>query len=105
MYFVIRNGEYLESETLLFDDIEVPQKPHQNAVFTNGEWIIDADSYFSKINKEEAQDFLNNTDWKITRHKEQQDLGIETSLSEDEYLELITQRQEKRILLSTLESV
>ena len=32
--------------------------------------------------------------------KEQQDLGIETSLSEDEYLELITQRQERRTFLN-----
>lgn len=100
MFYVIRNGEYLEADTLLFDDIEVPQCPHESAVFLNGNWVLDADSYFSKIDKEEAQEFLNNTDWKIIRHKEQQDLGIETSLSDEEYLELIAQRQERRVVLN-----
>lgn len=102
MFFVIRNGEYLESEKLLFGDIQVPQKPHESAMFLNGEWIIDTDSYFSKIEKEEAQEFLNNTDWKISRHKEQLDLGIETSLTNDEYLKLISQRQERRAILNDI---
>lgn len=102
MFYVIRNGEYLETDTLLFNDVKVPQRPHENAIYMNGAWIFDADSYLSKIEKEEAQEFLNNTDWKITRHKEQQDLGIETSLTDDEYLELITQRQERRAVLNDI---
>lgn len=103
MFFVLRNGEYLESEKLLFGDIQVPQKPHDKAVFINNEWVINADTYLSELDKSEAIAFLQDTDWKIVRHKEQQDLGIETSLTEDEYLELITQRQEKRILLNNPE--
>lgn len=102
MFYVIRNGEYLETDTLLFDDLEVPQKPHEDVEFINGEWVLNADSYLSKIKKEEAQEFLNNTDWKIIRHKEQQDLGIETSLTNDEYLDLITQRQERRVVLNDI---
>ena len=103
MFFVIRNGEYLESEKLLFGDFQVPPKPHNKAVFINNEWVINADTYLSELDKTEAIAFLQDTDWKIVRHKEQQDLGIETSLTEDEYLELITQRQEKRILLNNPE--
>ena len=100
MYFVIRNGQYIESEKLLFGDVVVPKRPHENADFINGEWLINADILFAQADKEEAEAFLNSTDWQVIRHKEQQDLGIETSLSEDEYLELITQRQERRTFLN-----
>lgn len=102
MFFVIRNGEYLESEKLLFGDIQVPQRPHEQSIFINNEWVINADEYFSKLDKTEAEKFLKETDWKILRHKEQQELGVETSLSEEEYLDLIIERQERRNLLNDI---
>ena len=36
---------------------------------------------------------LNNTDWKVTRHRDQLALGIDTSLSDEEYQTLLTNRQ------------
>ena len=39
-------------------------------------------------------DFLNSTDWKIMRHIREQALGLETSLTDKEYLELENKRQE-----------
>ena len=39
------------------------------------------------------REFLNSTDWKIMRHIRQKALGIATSLSDAEYLELEQQRQ------------
>lgn len=102
MYCVIRNGQYLETTNKLFDDIEVPAKPHEKAEFINGEWVLNADLLFSEIDKTEAEQFLNETDWKIIRHKEQQDLGIETSLTENEYLNLIKERQNRRNILNDI---
>lgn len=102
MFCVIRNGQYLETETKLFGDLEVPKKPHEKAFFLNGKWIIDADRLFKELDLKEAQEFLNNTDWKIIRHKEQLDLGIETSLSQEEYLNLIKERQQKRSALNDI---
>lgn len=102
MFFVIRNGEYLESEKLLFGDIQVSQRPSEHSILIDNEWVINADSYFLELDKSEASDFLKNTDWKILRHKEQQELGVETSLSEEEYLELIIERQERRNLLNDI---
>lgn len=102
MFFVIRNDEYLESEKLLFGDIQVPQRPHEQSIFINNEWVINVDEYFSKLDKTEAEKFLKDTDWKILRHKEQQELGVETSLSEEEYLDLIIERQERRNLLNDI---
>lgn len=43
---------------------------------------------------EECAKFLSSTDWKIMRHIRQKALGIETTLSEEEYIALETQRQE-----------
>lgn len=102
MFFVIRNGEYLESEKKLLGDIEVQKRPHDNAIYVNSEWIIDADTYFYDLDKSEAAEFLKNTDWKIMRHKEQQELGVELSLTEEEYIELIIERQERRNLLNDI---
>lgn len=39
------------------------------------------------------REFLNSTDWKVLRHIREKALGITTSLTEAEYLELETQRQ------------
>ena len=102
MFCVIRNGQYLETEIKLFGDLEVPQKPHEKAFFQNGIWIIDADKLFREIDEKEARDFLNNTDWKVIRHREQLELGIETSLSAEEYLSLIIERQNKRSILNDI---
>ena len=43
-----------------------------------------------------ALNFLNDTDWMVVRHRDQIDMGIETSLTEDDYSKLLKQRQEAR---------
>ena len=48
-----------------------------------------------KINTE-ARKFLDETDWKVLRHRDQLAFGIEASLTEEQYLELLQQRQEAR---------
>ena len=62
MFCVIRNGQYLETETKLFGDLDVPKKPHEKAIFSNGEWIINADQLFKELDIKDAHEFLNNTD-------------------------------------------
>jgi hypothetical protein len=42
----------------------------------------------------ERYEFLNSTDWKVLRHIREKALGVETSMTEQEYLDLETQRQE-----------
>ena len=46
--------------------------------------------------------FLDDTDWKVTRHRDQLALGIETSLTKDEYLNLIKERQNRRNILNDI---
>jgi len=42
---------------------------------------------------------LSQTDWIVTRHRDQQALGIATSLSEAEYISLLEYRQQRRELV------
>lgn len=44
----------------------------------------------------EVRNFLADTDWKVIRHRDQLNLGIETSLTSEEYIALLEQRQEAR---------
>jgi len=44
----------------------------------------------------EAQKFLDESDWKVLRHRDQLELGLATSLSEEEFRELLRERQAAR---------
>lgn len=44
----------------------------------------------------EYKAFLDTTDWMVQRHRDQKDLGIETSLTNEEFSELLQKRQEAR---------
>jgi hypothetical protein len=44
----------------------------------------------------EAIQFLADTDWKVLRHRDQQELGIATSLTAEEFQDLLQQRQMAR---------
>jgi len=48
---------------------------------------------------DEARQFLADTDWKITRHKEQVEMNIETSMTDQEYITLLQERQSVRDLI------
>ena len=82
----ITDDEYqqINDETHCFNPQTLRVEPTSNEVLEN-----------KVILEENAQhrDFLESTDWKILRHIRQQALGLETSLSEDEYLDLEQRRQ------------
>jgi len=48
-----------------------------------------------RINQE-AERFLNETDWMVIRHRDQLALGIPTSLTEEEFQQLLLDRQAAR---------
>lgn len=96
MKSILRNGEYLLVEKTNLNDIEVPIRPHSDAIFQNGQWVLDADILVSKTASKEALAFLSSTDWKVIRHRDQLALNIETSLSEEEYILLLEKRQQAR---------
>lgn len=49
-----------------------------------------------ELQNQEAQSFLDSTDWKVIRHRDQQELGIATSMTAEEFQDLLQQRQMAR---------
>jgi hypothetical protein len=43
-----------------------------------------------------AKEFLSNTDWQVMRHRDQVDSGLATSLTAEEFAQLLTDRQAAR---------
>ena len=60
-------------------------------------------SGFEPLVKPMIKEFLTSTDWLVQRHKEQLDTETTTSLTAEEYVELISYRQYLRQLSSQTE--
>ena len=93
------DAERLERERLSEEGLEAP-KEYEYFCKTDNCFKVDTDkknAYDENIRKSELIGFLNETDWKVMRHIRQKALGIETTLSEEEYLELETERHNKAI--------
>jgi hypothetical protein len=52
--------------------------------------------YVNMFLVQKAKAYLEATDWKVIRHRDQLDSGKQPSLSNEEYLQLLIDRQEKR---------
>ena len=68
-----------------------------NYVFLNGKYVRKTKAIINLINtNEEAKNYLNDTDWIVIRHRDQLALGQTTSLTNEQYLDLLTKRQAAR---------
>jgi hypothetical protein len=56
----------------------------------------ETDEEIIKVKIAEAKAYLEATDWKVIRHRDQSDSGKQPSLSNEEYLQLLIDRQAKR---------
>jgi len=74
----------IENDTHYFNVDTKSVTPHSNSVITQKN--IDEQNT-------EHQEFLRSTDWKVLRHTREKALGINTSLTEDEYLALEQERE------------
>ncbi len=74
----------LQAGTHLFDLASRSVSPVASSVLDRKE---------QEVANGQEREFLNSTDWKVLRHIRQKALGVPTSLSEEEYLELEQQRQ------------
>ncbi|MBO6180619.1 hypothetical protein J6O86_02920 [bacterium] len=68
-----------------------------NYVFINGKYVkrTKAVENLIKINAD-ATNYLTDTDWLVIRHRDQLALGQETSLTNEQYLDLLAKRQAAR---------
>lgn len=63
-------------------------------------YVVVIEDLTAKLEQEarnaEAQKFLADTDWKVLRHRDQQEMGLPTSLIAEEFQALLQQRQMAR---------
>jgi hypothetical protein len=87
------------------DIVEITESEHQQIKDQTHYFDLDTRSVISlsteELDKKQQEknnvaprEFLNSTDWKVMRHLRQLTLGLPTSLTEEQYLELENQRQE-----------
>ncbi len=76
----------IESGTHYFDVESLSVQPHQAEVLEQ--------KAIQEANREHEK-YLRSTDWQVLRHIRQKALGMPTSLSETEYLELEAERQRR----------
>jgi len=83
----ISNDDYkkIEKETHFFNvETKTVQEVAQEVL----------DQKVAYVKNSEFRDFLCESDWKVLRHIREKTLGLETSLSEEEYIELEQTRQQ-----------
>ena len=68
-----------------------------NYVFLNGKYVRKTKAITNLINtNSESKNYLKDTDWLVIRHRDQLALGQTTSLTNEQYLDLLTKRQAAR---------
>ena len=66
-------------------------------VFINGKYVKKTKAIENLLNtNDEAKHYLNDTDWLVIRHRDQLALGQTTSLTNEQYLDLLAKRQAAR---------
>ena len=69
----------------------------KNYLYVNGKYIRKTNNIENTVNtNSEARKYLNNTDWLVIRHRDQLELNQETSLTQEEYIDLLEKRQQAR---------
>ncbi len=110
MYAQLKNNVCIGISNLPMDESLLPEEESQVEIddmsfmeimgksYVDGKFV-DAQQTEEEIEIESNisnQQFLISTDWKVTRHREQLDAGISTSLSDEEYKALLAERQRVR---------
>ena len=87
-----------ETETALYAlaDYEVVQDGQIVDISDSPEYQAELARQEQERINQESEQFLNETDWMVIRHRDQLALGIPTSLTEAEFRKLLEDRQQAR---------
>ena len=92
---VITYSGNIPQERLIYVDGKVADM--NNYTFINGKYVKKTKAIEKLLNtNDEAKHYLNDTDWLVIRHRDQLALGQTTSLTNEQYLDLLTKRQAAR---------
>ena len=92
---VITYSGNIPQERLIYVDGKVADM--NNYTFINGKYVKKTKVIENLLNtNDEAKHYLNDTDWLVIRHRDQLALGQTTSLTNEQYLDILTKRQAAR---------
>ena len=92
---VVAYSGNIPRERIIYVDGKVTDM--NNYVFINGKYVKKTRAIENLLNtNDEAKHYLNDTDWLVIRHRDQLALGQTTSLTNEQYLDLLTKRQAAR---------
>lgn len=77
-------------------------KIYECSADTKGALYIDSNELIALLDAQDWTpnrknlDYLKKTDWKIMRHRDQLELGVDTSITQEDYIQLLQLRQKWR---------
>lgn len=92
---IIKYSGNIPKERILYLDGKIVDS--NNFVYLNGKYVKNTKAIANILeNNKTARNYLTDTDWLVIRHRDQLDLNLETSLNNDQYIDLLNKRQEAR---------
>lgn len=92
---IIKYSGNIPKERILYLDGKIVDS--NDYVYINGKYIKNTKAVADLLEQNKnARNYLTDTDWLVIRHRDQLDLNLETSLNNDQYLDLLNKRQEAR---------
>ena len=89
---VITYSGNIPKERILYIDGKIVDS--ENYVFINNKYVKKTKAITDLINtNSNSKRYLNDTDWLVIRHRDQLDLKQQTSLTNEQYLDLLAKRQ------------
>lgn len=92
---IIKYSGNIPKERILYLDGKIVDS--NDYVYINGKYVKNTKAVADLLEKNRnARNYLTDTDWLVIRHRDQLDLNLETSLNNDQYIDLLNKRQEAR---------
>ena len=92
---VIKYSENIPRERILYLNEKIVDS--KDYVYINNKYIKNTKAVADLLEKNKtARNYLTDTDWLVIRHRDQIALGQETSLTTEQYLDLLAKRQVAR---------
>ena len=92
---IIEYAGSIPAERILYIDGQIADS--NDYIILNGKYVKNTAAVAELVNtNREAKKYLNNTDWIVLRHRDQVDSGLETSLTQEQYIDLLNKRQAAR---------
>ena len=92
---IVKYSGKIPFDRIIYIDGKIRDK--DNYIDINGKYILKTKTLETQLNNNQAsRQYLKNSDWLVIRHRDQLALGIKTTLSDEEYLNILKKRQLER---------